>query len=102
MTEKSDLRLDDAIDFYEISGPEGEYAKTVCLKCSQVHKCYPEEFDSLFLYNLDGTPCNHSDTSHVHYVAKMRAWNCCREGKEPLDGFPERPEELIDVEIEEV
>ena len=26
------------------------------------------------------------------YVASMRAWNCCHEGVEPYDGFPEEPE----------
>jgi hypothetical protein len=25
----------------------------------------------------------------LEYVAKMRAWNCCHEGDEPCDGFPE-------------
>lgn len=30
--------------------------------------------------------------AEMSYVAKMRAWNCCHEGEEPLDGFPEEPD----------
>lgn len=33
------------------------------------------------------------DTEELAYVAKMRAWNCCNEGEEPLDGFPDDPRE---------
>ena len=32
------------------------------------------------------------DTEELKYVASMRAWNCCNEGEEPLDGFPEDPQ----------
>lgn len=32
-------------------------------------------------------------TEEMAYVAKMRAWNCCNEGEEPLDGFPEDPQD---------
>jgi hypothetical protein len=28
----------------------------------------------------------------LRYVASMRAWNCCHEGQEPLDGYPEEPD----------
>jgi|GEM_PF-2192804 len=28
----------------------------------------------------------------LRYVASMRAWNCCHEGIEPYDGFPEVPD----------
>lgn len=32
------------------------------------------------------------DTEELSYVARMRAWNCCNEGEEPLDGFPDDPQ----------
>ncbi|EGQ44268.1 MAG: hypothetical protein J07AB43_00340 [Candidatus Nanosalina sp. J07AB43] len=42
-----------------------------------------------------------AEWEHCHYVAKMRAWNCCHENEKPLDGLPEEPQSLLDVNIEE-
>lgn len=32
------------------------------------------------------------DTEEMKYTAEMRAWNCCKQGEEPIDGFPPEPD----------
>ena len=33
-----------------------------------------------------------AEEDELRYVATMRAWNCCHEGEEPYDGYPEEPD----------
>ena len=40
---------------------------------------------------MDELPRLHGERE-LRYVAAMRAWNCCHEGGEPLDGYPEEPD----------
>lgn len=56
--------------------------KACCSACGTYHKVSVEEFE---------LPALVSATA-LGYVAKMRAWNCCHEGDEPLDGLPEEPD----------
>lgn len=86
----TDLRLQDVVNFTQMIGPKGRYGKAVCETCSTVHKCTLDEFDSVF-----------AEKEHTYYVAKMRAWNCCHEDEEPLNGFPDKPKDLYGVEIGE-
>ncbi len=30
--------------------------------------------------------------TELRYVDSLRAWNCCHEGVDPLDGYPEEPD----------
>jgi hypothetical protein len=71
----SDLRLDDVVELHEMIGPNGRYGKAICKTCSQVHKSYM--IDKGLLASVDA----------CYRDAQMKAWNCCHEGEEPLDGF---------------
>jgi len=100
----TDRRFHDiVIESQSMIGPQGEYHTAVCKTCSQQHRVNTDEFDIADLYKLvrDG---NNLTTEQVNaldrkdnykeilaYVAEMRAWNCCHEGEEPIDGFPDEP-----------
>jgi len=59
---------------------ENDY-RALCSSCGNYAKVDKDEFELTLI----------SDET-LEYVVKMRAWNCCHEGEEPLDGHPERPE----------
>lgn len=93
----SDLRFNDVvIESTKMIGPSGERHTAVCKTCSTQKTAEIGEFENDRLHNLDGSnynPLLHSDNSDqvLQYVAEMRVWNCCHEGQEPIDGFPEDP-----------
>lgn len=98
----SDYRFDDIVELQKMTGSNGEYGKAICKECSTVHKCKMSEFDSPRLVTLSGDALNNATPEHCYYVAQMRAWACCFENEEPLDGFPEEPPSLFDVSIEDI
>lgn len=69
-----------------------------------MHKVTQDEFDRSDLHTIISTesglksePVNElkrrDDAEKVlAYVAEMRAWNCCHQGQEPIDGLPEKPD----------
>jgi len=77
----TDLLFNDVvIESSKMIGPEGEYHTAVCKSCSTKHYKYKKhcfQFDS---------------NEFIKYVAEMKAWNCCHENAEPLDGYPSRPQ----------
>lgn len=100
-----DLRFHDiVIESHSMIGPVGEYHTAVCKTCSTKHKVTVDDFEMDSLYRLTKTrgeagvePANALDRNDdykdvLQYVAEMRAWNCCHDGYEPLDGFPSEPE----------
>lgn len=93
----TDLRFDDVVETTKMIGPSGEYAKSVCKTCSTQRQVTRDEFviDG-WSRLLDGerVPLIPDDVDQdvLVYVAGMRAWHCCHEGDEPLDGFPEQPD----------
>jgi len=99
----SDHRFDDiVIESNSMIGPEGKYHTAVCKTCSSQHKVTRDEFERADLYTLVSTedgletkPLNeldrHNSDEILAYVAEIRAWQCCHEGEEPLDGFPDTP-----------
>lgn len=86
----------------------GKYAKGRCLSCSTVHRVSPEDFENESLNRLklgdNGIerepyiPYGAEDGDLLKYVASMRAWNCCHEGQEPLDGLPDEMEAPYTIE----
>lgn len=101
----TDKRFHDVvIESTKMIGPEGERHTAICKSCSKQQKVTKEDFemDSLrrLVWSEDGfdtEPANALDLNDsykevLRYVAEMRAWNCCHEGEEPLDGFPDEPE----------
>ena len=79
----SDLRLEDVVDSTDMIGPVGEYCQATCLTCSQQYKVTREEFRFP------------TEKETLRYVATMRAWNCCHEGQEPIDGLPQIENERV-------
>jgi len=63
-----------------LSQPKPSKCQALCSTCGTYHEA---TFDEL-------TP--RPGESELQYVASMRAWNCCHEGIEPYDGFPEKPD----------
>jgi hypothetical protein len=79
-------------------GEKGRGYRALCADCGTYHTVRRKEFgkeytnphgsdDSTFLSIPSGI-----GTDELRYVAQMRAYNCCNEGTEPLDGFPETPD----------
>lgn len=101
----TDKRFHDVvIESQSMIGPVGEYHTAICKTCSQQHKVTSDEFEIPDLYKLnreeDGLSTENVNALDrkdnykeiLKYVAEMRAYNCCHEGEEPLDGYPEQPE----------
>jgi hypothetical protein len=72
--------------------------RALCADCGTYHTVRRKEFGKERdnpLGSGDGTffsiPYD-IETEELRYVAQMRAYNCCNEGTEPLDGFPETPD----------
>jgi hypothetical protein len=96
----SDRRFDEVvINSCLITGTH-KYAKSTCKTCSKTHRVEPDEFKNDNLYTIQLTDDGFKATAHIPsgaydkdvllFVSRMRAWNCCHEGEEPLDGFPEQ------------
>lgn len=89
--ERSDRRFDEVVDTTMMTGPQGRYAKSICTVCSTQHKVFKDEnAETMEILSRTFTLGLLSDST-IEYVASMRAWNCCKEGQEPLDGFPDDP-----------
>lgn len=86
----SDLRFDDVVttvqveyDGYREHRPsvrEPVRCRALCVTCGTYHES-----------SMDELPRLHGERE-LRYVAAMHAWNCCHEGEEPLDGYPEDPD----------
>jgi hypothetical protein len=60
--------------------PRPSRCQALCSTCGTYHAASFEEMASRV------------GEEELRYVASMRAWNCCHEGVEPYDGFPEVPD----------
>jgi len=63
-----------------LTEPKPSKCRALCSTCGTYHEATVEELS---------TRCEEAE---LEYVASMRAWNCCHEGVEPYDGFPEEPD----------
>jgi len=60
--------------------PKPSQCQVLCSTCGTYHKATIDEL------------MPRCEEDELQYVASMRAWNCCHEGVEPYDGFPEEPD----------
>lgn len=97
-----DLHFHDVVDSTRMIGPQGRYCTATCMTCSEQHKVTRGEFELDGLTRLDGSPVvpRDVDVDMLEYVAEMRAWNCCHEGDEPINGLPEQPDAPLGIEWE--
>lgn len=81
----SNRRFDEVVqEGQSIGHHESRGYRALCADCGQYQEARIREWKY-------GGPL--VDTEELAYVAKMRVWNCCHEGEEPLDGFPEDPQD---------
>ena len=73
--------------------------QAMCKTCSTVHETDHSEFDVPITTFDNGEKHIPIDEEVFRFVAEMRAWNCCHEGTEPYDGFPEAPETPYGIEL---
>ncbi|MFC6873185.1 hypothetical protein [Halobellus marinus] len=73
--------------------------RATCKTCSTVHKVDLAEFDVPVTTFDSGEKHIPVDDEVFRFVAEMRAWNCCHEGEEPYDGFPEAPSAPYGVKL---
>ena len=66
--------------------------RAMCETCSTVHRIDESEFDVPITTFSNGEKHIPISSEVFQYVAEMRAWNCCHEGQEPYDGFPQTPD----------
>lgn len=85
----TDLRFDDVVETNTLIGPDGRCAKSVCLSCSQQHKVTRNDFSKENSLGNTYIPSS-VGLEIITFVSKMRAWNCCHENTEPIDGFPDK------------
>jgi hypothetical protein len=95
----TDLHFEDVVmesrDFRETDGQGTVLTKgwrARCKTCSTIHKVDMDEFDAGILTFDSGKKVIAVDEEVFQFVAEMRAWNCCHEGEEPYDGFPDTPD----------
>lgn len=80
-----DLRFDEVVESDGMQGVQPDlHYRSLCKECGTYTEVYRREWRHAILV----------DEEEMKYVADMRAWNCCREGEEPLDGFPEDPRDM--------
>lgn len=60
--------------------PKPSSCQALCSTCGTYHEVTLEELS------------RRCEEEEYQYVVSMRAWNCCHEGVEPYDGFPEEPD----------
>ena len=70
------------IESSSMLGPDGRSHKSCCSACGTYHRVSVNEFKRPFLVSAET----------LRFTSEMRAWNCCHEGQEPLDGFPAKPD----------
>ena len=75
--------------------------RAMCKTCSTVHKVGLSEFNIPVTTFRDRTKDIPVDDEVFKFVAEMRAWNCCHEGVEPYDGFPDAPDPSYAIELGE-
>ena len=63
-----------------VNEPRPSTCRTLCSTCGTYHEATVDELST------------RAGETELRYVASMRAWNCCHEGVEPYDGFPEEPD----------
>lgn len=63
-----------------VSDPKPSECQALCSTCGTYHDATVDELSVRV------------GEDELRYVASMRAWNCCHEGVEPYDGFPEEPD----------
>jgi hypothetical protein len=73
--------------------------RAMCKTCSTVHKVDVSEFDVPVTTFSNGEKHIPIDEAVFRFVAEMRAWNCCHEGAEPYDGFPDEPDAPYGIEL---
>ncbi|WP_311172862.1 hypothetical protein [Halobellus ordinarius] len=73
--------------------------RAMCKTCSTVHTVELAEFDVPVTTFSNGEKHIPVDDAVFRFVAEMRAWNCCHEGEEPYDGFPETPDCPYGIEL---
>lgn len=78
------------IEASSLRGPHGRSYKACCSSCGTYHRVDAQEFERDDLAGGTYVP-SIVGAEEMGYVAKMRAWNCCHEGEQPMDGFPEDP-----------
>jgi len=84
----TDFRFEDIVDSTRMIGPDGRYVKSVCKSCSTQRTVMRDDFSRNTVKGSSYVPSSVT-IEMLEYVAKMRAWNCCHEGDEPCDSFPE-------------
>jgi len=77
-----DLRFDDVVEYTKLTDHRGMSAVAICKTCSTRHRCDRDSFPERSLF---------VSQDQMLYLAEMRAWNCCHQDDEPLDGYPEDP-----------
>jgi hypothetical protein len=89
----SDKRFDEVVQEEQSIGYDKDRGyRALCGDCGQYKECRAHEYQRTNARG--GTYIPHTvGTEDMKYVAQMRAWSCCNEGEEPLDGFPEDPNE---------
>jgi len=88
-----DLHFQDVVSVNRMIGQDGKYVVAICETCSERYKVIRGNFKHPPLKRLESTE---DGINFLEYVASMRAWNCCHEGEEPINGLPEEPETPIE------
>lgn len=82
----SDLRFDEVVtDDRSFRLNDKQAHKALCSTCGEWSEVTIEEFRWPFS----------TEQEDLRYVAQMRAWNCCHQTDDPLDGFPEKPDSSL-------
>jgi hypothetical protein len=93
MADRIDRRFDEVVqEGQSIGHGKDRGYRALCGDCGEYKVCRAEEYKKTNLRGASYIPM-FVGTEELKYVASMRAWNCCNEGKEPLDGFPEDPQD---------
>lgn len=78
----SDFRFSEIVqNVMKLNGLNSNY-RALCSSCGTYSTVNKDEFEFSAIV----------EDSTLEYVVKMRAWNCCNENNEPIDGFPEQPD----------
>jgi hypothetical protein len=89
----TDQKFDDVV----IEGQSTGYGKergyrALCATCGEYQECRASEYERTDARGGKYIPHTVGEED-MAYVARMRAWNCCHEGEEPIDGFPDDPQD---------
>lgn len=88
----TDKRFDDVVmEGQKIGYDKDRGYRALCADCGTYQECRAHEYQKTDARG--GTYIPHTvGMEDMKYVAQMRAWHCCNEDDEPLDGFPEDPQ----------